>query len=182
MDELDRLLDQAERNLASAGNKQEDIFAEIDAIPKLQTGLSLSAPETKEKKIKAVPIKAVPTTFKPTVPDTAGKDWFDLGKPEMTPELKRDLQLLKMRHALDPKRFYKKENAPMSEYFAVGTIKEDASEFYSARISRKNRKKTLAEEILASKPDYFKSRYQKIQDSKRSGRKKHLKNVKNMRA
>lgn len=182
MDELNRLLDQAEKNLAGARNKEEDVFAEIDAIPKLQTGLKLDAGGAKERKVKAVPVKAMPTTFKPVKPETAGKDWFDLGKPEMTPELKRDLQLLKMRHALDPKRFYKKENAPMSEYFAVGTLKEDASEFYSARISRKNRKKTLAEEILASKPEYFKSRYQKIQDSKRSGRKKHLKNIRNMRA
>lgn len=182
MDELDQLLDQAKKNLSGGAKDAQDIFGEIESIPRLQTKLKEVNEDTKKPTKKPIAIRALPTTEKPVKPETAGKNWFDLGKPEMTPELKRDLQLLKMRHALDPKRFYKKENAAMSEYFAVGTIKEDASEFYSARISRKNRKKTLAEEILASKPDYFKSRYQKIQDSKRSGRKKHYKNVKNMRA
>ena len=38
---------------------------------------------------------------------TAGSDWYNLPKTVVTPELKRDLQLLKMRDVLDPKRFCK---------------------------------------------------------------------------
>jgi len=34
--------------------------------------------------------------------------WFDIPKAEITPEIKRHLQLLKLRDVLDPKRFYKK--------------------------------------------------------------------------
>lgn len=40
--------------------------------------------------------------------------------PEMTQELKGDLQVLKMRGSLDPKRFYKKDDRDgFSKYFQV---------------------------------------------------------------
>ncbi|KAF3564893.1 hypothetical protein DY000_02017702 [Brassica cretica] len=35
-------------------------------------------------------------------------DWFDMPAPTMTPELKRDLQLLKLRDVMDPKTHYKR--------------------------------------------------------------------------
>ena len=37
------------------------------------------------------------------------KGWFGLGRPEVTAELEQDLKILKLRGALDPKRFYKKD-------------------------------------------------------------------------
>merc|ERR1711936_1381103 len=39
---------------------------------------------------------------------TKGSDWYDMKAPEMTDEVKRDLEVLQMRNALDPKRFYKR--------------------------------------------------------------------------
>ncbi|KAL0326935.1 UNVERIFIED_CONTAM: rRNA-processing protein fcf2 [Sesamum angustifolium] len=45
---------------------------------------------------------------KKQVKDTAGKNWFDMPAQTITPELKKDLQLLKLRSAVDPKRHYKK--------------------------------------------------------------------------
>lgn len=39
--------------------------------------------------------------------DTAGPGWFDLPATEVTPEIKKDLQLIKLRAYVDPKRFYK---------------------------------------------------------------------------
>lgn len=41
--------------------------------------------------------------------ETAGKDWFDMPSTNLTPEIKRDIQLIGMRGTLDPKRFYKKD-------------------------------------------------------------------------
>ena len=35
---------------------------------------------------------------------TSGSEWYNLPRTSLTPELKRDLQLLKMRSVLDPKR------------------------------------------------------------------------------
>lgn len=43
--------------------------------------------------------------------------------PEMTQELKGDLQVLKMRSSLDPKRFYKKNDRDgFPKYFQVSDI------------------------------------------------------------
>ena len=45
--------------------------------------------------------------------ETAGPGWFNLPKTEMTEELKKDLQVIKMRNILDSKRFYKKADKKM---------------------------------------------------------------------
>lgn len=97
----------------------------------------------------------------------------------VTPELKRDLQLLRMRSILDPKRHYKKENGKVKppEYSQVGTIIEGPTEFFSARIAKKDRKKTFVEEALATEKENgrFKRKYGEIQASKTSGKKAHYK-------
>ncbi|ANB15183.1 Fcf2p [Sugiyamaella lignohabitans] len=113
----------------------------------------------------------------------AGDKWFNMPKPELTPTLKRDLKLLKMRNVLDPKRHYKKDNSPLPKYFQTGTVIEGNTEFYSARLSRKERRQTIADEILAdvSSKAYFKRKYTDIQGSKTSGRKAHYKKLKQMR-
>ncbi len=80
----------------------------------------------------------------------AGPAWFGLGAPQMTPELKRDLRLLKLRGAFDPKRFYKSsDSSKLPTHFAIGTVVETAADFYAARLHKSERKRTLAEEIMA---------------------------------
>ncbi|KAF7587464.1 hypothetical protein BBP40_007209 [Aspergillus hancockii] len=112
---------------------------------------------------------------------TAGSDWFDLQKTELTPALKRDLQLLRMRSVLDPKRHYKKENgkAHPPKYSQVGTIIEGPTEFFSGRIAKKDRKKTFVEEVLSQERETsrFQSKYRDIQTSKQSGKKLFYKNL-----
>ena len=51
-------------------------------------------------------------------------------QPEMTPEIKRDLQIIKQRSALDPKRHYKKDKWEIPKFFQMGTIIEGNTEFY----------------------------------------------------
>ncbi|KAL2816366.1 Fcf2 pre-rRNA processing-domain-containing protein [Aspergillus cavernicola] len=108
---------------------------------------------------------------------TAGSDWFDLPATELTPELKRDLQLLRMRSILDPKRHYKKESgkAQPPKYSQVGTIIEGPTEFFSGRIVKRDRKKTFVEEamVLEQQTKRFETRYNDVQDKKRSGKKAH---------
>ncbi|KAL5047897.1 hypothetical protein BDW71DRAFT_37647 [Aspergillus fruticulosus] len=117
--------------------------------------------------------RAVPKATKKDKP-TAGSDWFDLPKTELTPELKRDLQLLRMRSILDPKRHYKKESgkAQPPKYSQVGTIIEGPTEFFSGRIAKRDRKKTFVEEALALEKETrrFETRYNDVQDRKRSGK------------
>ncbi|XP_043103563.1 deoxynucleotidyltransferase terminal-interacting protein 2 isoform X2 [Puntigrus tetrazona] len=100
---------------------------------------------------------------------TTGDGWFNMRAPELTEELKNDLKVLKMRSALDPKRFYKKndrEGPP--KYFQVGTVVDNPVDFYSSRIPKKQRKRTMVEELLADAEfrSYNKKKYQEIMAEK----------------
>lgn len=113
---------------------------------------------------------------------TAGSQWFNMPKTDLTPELRRDLQLLKMRNVLDPKRHYKKDNkkGDVPAFSQVGTIIEGATEFYSSRLKNKDRKQTMLEEVIAQEQDTgrFKRKYEDIQTAKASGKKAHYKALK----
>ncbi|PYH98929.1 nucleolus protein required for cell viability [Aspergillus ellipticus CBS 707.79] len=112
---------------------------------------------------------------------TAGSAWFDLPKTELTAELKRDLQLLRMRSVLDPKRHYKKDGgkARPPPYSQVGTIIEGPTEFFSSRIAKKDRTKTFVEEALARERENkrFESKYRGIQGLKQSGKQSFYNNL-----
>lgn len=113
---------------------------------------------------------------------TAGKDWFNMPRTELTPELRRDLQLLKMRNVLDPKKFFKKmdSKADVPAFSQVGTIIEGPTEHFSARINNRDRKKTFVEEVLAHEAETgrFKKKYNDIQRAKTSGKKAFYKSLK----
>lgn len=54
---------------------------------------------------------------------TKGGNWFNLGAPELTEETKNELELIRMRSALDPKRFYKRsEMKTLPKYFQVSVV------------------------------------------------------------
>ncbi|XP_052206382.1 rRNA-processing protein fcf2-like [Diospyros lotus] len=92
--------------------------------------------------------------------DTAGKNWFDMPARTVTPELKKDLQLIKLRSVIDPKRHYKKGyySNSQNKYFQVGTVIEAAEDFYAERLTKKERKVTLADELLS---DHTLTKYRK---------------------
>ncbi|KAK6913608.1 Fcf2 pre-rRNA processing, C-terminal [Dillenia turbinata] len=120
--------------------------------------------------------KIVNKLLKKQVKDTAGTNWFDMPAPTMTPQLKKDLQLLKLRSAIDPKRHYKKgdtKSKTLPKYFQasqffhtqqcfsmaiVGTVIESSTDYFSGRLTKKERKATLADELLS---DYSLSEYRK---------------------
>jgi hypothetical protein len=111
----------------------------------------------------------------------AGSQWFNMPKTKLTPELRRDLQLLKMRSVLDPHRHYKKDNKrdDVPAFSQVGTIIEGATEFYSSRLKNKERKQTLLEEVVAQEQasGRFKRKYEDIQTAKTSGKKNFYKSL-----
>ncbi|KAM7388268.1 hypothetical protein PAMP_024458 [Pampus punctatissimus] len=81
---------------------------------------------------------------------STGDNWFNMKAPEITGELKGDLQVLKMRGSMDPKRFYKKNDRDgFPKYFQVGTVVDNPVDFYHSRIPKKERKRTMVEELLA---------------------------------
>ncbi|KAG8072250.1 hypothetical protein GUJ93_ZPchr0006g45182 [Zizania palustris] len=85
------------------------------------------------------------------VKDTTGKGWFDMPAPTITPELKKDLEILQLRHVMDPKRHFKRsgKSKALPKYFQVGTVIEPASEFFSSRLTKRERKTTLVDELLS---------------------------------
>ncbi|NXU48848.1 TDIF2 protein, partial [Turnix velox] len=96
---------------------------------------------------------------------TTGDGWFGMKAPEITSELKNDLKVLKMRAALDPKHFYKKNDRDgLPKYFQVGTVVDSPIDFYHSRIPKKQRKRTIVEELLADSEfrRYNKKKYQEI--------------------
>ncbi|CCE62695.1 hypothetical protein TPHA_0D00510 [Tetrapisispora phaffii CBS 4417] len=112
-------------------------------------------------------------------------DWFTMPKVDSykRDQVQRDLLLLKHRSALDPKRHYKKDKWKVPDRFSVGTIVEDKTEFFSSRMTNKQRKSTMLETLMADDDSnkYFKRKYAEIQDRKTSGKKGHYKKIKEMR-
>lgn len=119
---------------------------------------------------------------KKNVKETAGSKWFDMPAATMTPEMARELQLLRLRGVLDPKRHYKASDSKAApKYFQVGTVVEGAADFYSGRLTKKERKLTFADELLtdSSLLRFRKRKYLQIQEQKEAGGKNFWKKKKN---
>ncbi|CAK7203562.1 dTDP-fucopyranose mutase [Sporothrix eucalyptigena] len=108
-------------------------------------------------------------------PANAGPDWFGLQKTDLTPEAKREFQILRMRGILDPKQHFRKDNRKnmIPKFSVFGTIVEGTAKGERDRLTRKQRKNTMVEEVLASQEynPQFKRRYNKIQEKNASGKK-----------
>jgi Fcf2 pre-rRNA processing len=61
----------------------------------------------------------------------------------------------------------------------MGTIIESPTEYFSARIKKKDRKQTIVEELLADQKsrEYFKKKYNELQEKSASGGKKWYKKM-----
>jgi len=82
--------------------------------------------------------------------ETAGPGWFNMKVGDMTDERKRDFKIIGDRQYLDPKRFYKKDNRKkLPKFFQVGTVISAPIDYYSGRLTKKQRKQTLFDEVLS---------------------------------
>lgn len=80
--------------------------------------------------------------------------------------------MIQMRNYLDPKRFYKNPDK-LGAVLHIGTVIEGPHEYKSSRLTNKQRKQSIVEEILADKSikDYSKRKFNEIQASKLNKRK-----------
>lgn len=63
----------------------------------------------------------------------ACRDWFDLPRTHIDEKMKRDLRLLRLRAAMDTKRFYKTpDSTKFPTYFQVGTVVQGPTDFYGS--------------------------------------------------
>jgi hypothetical protein len=96
------------------------------------------------------------------------KEWFRLPTQEITDEVKADLRVLRLRSAFDTKRFYRKDDSSkFPTQFHVGRVVEHAADFYSSRLTKKQRKTTMAEEVMHDEhlSAVRKKRFTKIQEN-----------------
>lgn len=81
---------------------------------------------------------------------TKGEMWFHMPRQKLTENVKKDLEILRMRGALDTKHFYKKNDREvLPKYFQVGHVVDSPVDYYSSRVPKKERRKTMVEELLA---------------------------------
>ncbi|XP_011304395.1 deoxynucleotidyltransferase terminal-interacting protein 2 [Fopius arisanus] len=99
-----------------------------------------------------------------------GKKWFNLPATEMTDEVKHDLEIIQMRSVLDPKQFYKKNDVKaLPKFFQIGKVLDTPLDFYHGRLTKKQRKRTIVDELMADADfaKYNKRKYKEIVDEKR---------------
>ncbi|KAF9242576.1 Fcf2-domain-containing protein [Melanogaster broomeanus] len=110
---------------------------------------------------------------------TAGPGWFDLPAPAEAdlPRLYREVESLRLRNQLDPKRFYRKEDGEskgikgLPKHFAIGTILPSTTPFSTAstdNLPRAHRKRTLVDELVddAEARRYAKKKFEDLQSAR----------------
>jgi hypothetical protein len=95
--------------------------------------------------------------------ESAGSGWFNMQPTRMTEELKTDLAVIRNRTYLDPKKFYKSSDKS-HKIVQLGTVIEGAAEYYSSRLTKKQRRSNITEEILAdpSTADYATNKFKQM--------------------
>jgi hypothetical protein len=98
---------------------------------------------------------------------TAGGGWFNMVATPMTDELKADLAVIRNRNYLDPKKFYKSSDKQGS-VVQLGTVIEGAAEYHSARLTKKQRRTNLTEEIMAdpASANYARKKFRSMAQAK----------------
>ena len=106
-------------------------------------------------------------------PNHAGDKWFGMVPTPLTDDVKRDLNVIRSRNYLDPKRFYKSSDKA-GKFIQVGTVIEGNTEFNSSRLTKKQRRANLTEELMAdpATADYAQRKYKKMQQAKSATYKK----------
>lgn len=95
-----------------------------------------------------------------------------MSAPQLTPQLRNDLRLLKMRNVLDPSRHYKaNDSKEIPRYFQVGRVVADSADFYSSRLPKRQQGQTLVDELLTNDQfqTYHRKKYLELQDKFMSG-------------
>eukprot|EP00210_Caulerpa_lentillifera_P006766 g6465.t1 len=80
----------------------------------------------------------------------ANRGWFEMPSSDFNDDLKRDLEVLSMRGAFNPKRHYKNlEKIKTANWVQVGTVLDNPVEGRSGQLPNHLRKRTLTQEWLA---------------------------------
>ncbi|KAF1740520.1 hypothetical protein MXB_3353, partial [Myxobolus squamalis] len=97
--------------------------------------------------------------------ETAGSGWYNMPAIKETEEIKRDLELMKMRGSTDAKSHYKKidwKNKP--KFIQVGNVVNTPYDFVN-NLTRKQKRNTLVDQLLQNEQarQKIKKKYLEIQ-------------------
>jgi len=139
---------------------------------------SAAAPPLPANALTGMPPERVPKNKKKAgEADTAGASWGHMRAPTVTPELKRELLIVKMRDVLDPKRFYRSaDGKELPKYFQMGTIVEGAEDG-AHRLTKRERKGSMLQELMSDGAirKRAKSQFLKSQAAHAEGRQRRFK-------
>ncbi|XP_055903268.1 deoxynucleotidyltransferase terminal-interacting protein 2 [Eupeodes corollae] len=128
--------------------KITDILSETNVAEELKTS-TLNGIE-KEKSLPRLPDRKLRDLRRIERAKTKGEGWFNMPATEVTEEVENDLKILQMRSVLNPKQFYKKNDLKvLPKYFQIGTVQHSPLDYYKERDTRRNKKKSLVEDLLA---------------------------------
>jgi hypothetical protein len=144
--------DLANRGRITKGGSANPILR-AQSSSSLYTGTTLAAPALNPDKEIA--------------PETLGKGWFDMQPMKLDSKMKQEIRMIQMRNYVDPKRFYKNPDK-IGKVLHTGTVIEGAHEYKSSRLTKKERKTSIVEEILADRQikDYSKRKFLEIQSER----------------
>lgn len=109
---------------------------------------------------------------------TESEKWWQLPEQEITPDVRRELEIIKMRNYLNPKRFYKaNDSKSLSKRFQFGTIISGAFEGRASNLTRAQRRETIAGELMADKRTrkYTRRVFNSVQEERKPPPKKRRK-------
>lgn len=120
------------------------------------------------KQLKIVKLTNVSSCFQIENDKSKGSGWFNMPATEVSDELRQDLEVIQMRSALDPTRFYKKNDLKtLPKYFQVGTVLPSPLERNEPGV-RPSKKMSLTDELLkdAEFQQFNKRKYQEVMAEK----------------
>jgi hypothetical protein len=107
--------------------------------------------------------------------DTAGPNWFNMKRPELTPEIIHDVNAMRLRSHLNPKKFYKKKDMEeMPKYFQIGTYLPSPFEPKSHSLEKSSRRKPLVEQLLEedAQLNFSRKKWQEVREASKKLNKK----------
>ena len=168
LDALERTARRAERMLKDAPDDDEAVrppaVARTDDATDAALARAFAAAQTgqgpKRKKRKTRAEKRAPAK-------DAGPGWYNLGRADATVSAD-DRAALALRGVADPKRHYKRQDAP-SEFAALGTVVAGKFDGASGTLKKRERKTGLMGELLADAGarSYAKRRFTAVQERQR---------------
>eukprot|EP01130_Rhizamoeba_saxonica_P014451 TRINITY_DN6318_c0_g1_i1.p1 TRINITY_DN6318_c0_g1~~TRINITY_DN6318_c0_g1_i1.p1 ORF type:complete len:234 (-),score=46.04 TRINITY_DN6318_c0_g1_i1:116-817(-) len=166
------------------GLKPADITEEEVRVKKIMTNSKLT--DYLLEKEYSVPVPMSVTQKKKKAREerakTAGPKWYNLESPEMTDEIRQNLEIIRLRSFTNPRNFMKGDKE-LPTHFEFGTIIHDAADYYSAglHLGKPKNKTNFVDHLIEDQEfrSYSKRKFNEIQQKNTGKRRKRRRGTQN---